>query len=107
MGTPMAAEIDPDLKVMFITGFAAVALNPDSGAPKDAKILSKPFHLRDLVSLGAILGGTCWPDPDLNSAANIAQGKVFFNFDFTPPYPAEHITFRSHLVNTYISEVFA
>jgi two-component system cell cycle response regulator CpdR len=45
-----ATEIDPDLKVMFITGFAAVALNPDSGAPKDAKILSKPFHLRDLVS---------------------------------------------------------
>ena len=34
---------------MFITGFAAVALNPDNHAPKDAKILSKPFHLRDLV----------------------------------------------------------
>ena len=45
-----ATELDPDLKVMFITGFAAVALNPDSKAPKDAKVLSKPFHLRDLVS---------------------------------------------------------
>ena len=44
-----ATELDPDLKVMFITGFAAVALNPDSKAPKDAKILSKPFHLRELV----------------------------------------------------------
>lgn len=44
-----ATELDPDLKVMFITGFAAVALNPDSHAPKDAKVLSKPFHLRDLV----------------------------------------------------------
>ena len=44
-----AAELDPDLKIMFITGFAAVALNPDNQAPKDAKILSKPFHLRDLV----------------------------------------------------------
>ncbi|VVT05936.1 Response regulator receiver protein CpdR [Rhizobium sp. EC-SD404] len=44
-----ATELDPDLKVMFITGFAAVALNPDSNAPKDAKVLSKPFHLRDLV----------------------------------------------------------
>src|SRR3989304_1466638 len=47
-----ASELDPDLKIMFITGFAAVALNPDSHAPKDAKILSKPFHLRDLVDLG-------------------------------------------------------
>ena len=44
-----AAELDPELKIMFITGFAAVALNPDSEAPKDAKVLSKPFHLRDLV----------------------------------------------------------
>jgi two-component system cell cycle response regulator CpdR len=45
-----ATELDPDIKIMFITGFAAVALNPDSQAPKDAKVLSKPFHLRDLVS---------------------------------------------------------
>ncbi len=45
-----ATEIDPDLKIMFITGFAAVALNPDSDAPRDAKVLSKPFHLRDLVN---------------------------------------------------------
>lgn len=44
-----ATQLDPDLKVMFITGFAAVALNPDSQAPKEAKVLSKPFHLRDLV----------------------------------------------------------
>jgi two-component system cell cycle response regulator CpdR len=27
-----------------------VALNPDSKAPKNAKVLSKPFHLRDLVN---------------------------------------------------------
>ena len=45
-----ASELDPDLKIMFITGFAAVALNADSNAPKDAKVLSKPFHLRDLVN---------------------------------------------------------
>ena len=44
-----ASELDPELKIMFITGFAAVALNPDMQAPRDAKILSKPFHLKDLV----------------------------------------------------------
>ncbi len=44
-----ATEIDPDIKVMFITGFAAVALNPEGDAPKNAKVLSKPFHLRELV----------------------------------------------------------
>ena len=45
-----AAELDPDIKIMFITGFAAVALNPDSAAPKHAKVLSKPIHLRELVN---------------------------------------------------------
>jgi two-component system cell cycle response regulator CpdR len=45
-----AAELDPDLKIMFITGFAAVVLNNDSAAPKDARVLSKPFHLKDLVN---------------------------------------------------------
>ncbi len=44
-----AAELDPSIKIMFITGFAAVALSPDNDAPKDAKVLSKPFHLRELV----------------------------------------------------------
>src|SRR5581483_437468 len=45
-----ASELDPDIKIMFITGFAAVALNADSAAPKNAKVLSKPVHLRDLVN---------------------------------------------------------
>ena len=44
-----ASELDPDLKIMFITGFAVVTLNPDKRPPQDAKVLSKPFHLRDLV----------------------------------------------------------
>lgn len=42
------AEISPQTKVMFITGFAAVTLKANRAAPQ-AKVLSKPFHLRDLV----------------------------------------------------------
>jgi two-component system cell cycle response regulator CpdR len=44
-----ASEFDPELKIMFITGFAAVTLNTNAGTLKDARVLSKPFHLRDLV----------------------------------------------------------
>jgi two-component system cell cycle response regulator CpdR len=44
-----AAEINETLKIMFITGFAAVALHPSSNAPKQARVLSKPFHLREIV----------------------------------------------------------
>lgn len=64
-------------------------------------------YLRSLRAMGAILGGTCWADPDLNTAANITQGKVFFNFDFTAPYPAERVVFRSHMVDDYIEEIFS
>ncbi|OTG64335.1 phage tail protein [Acinetobacter sp. ANC 4470] len=64
-------------------------------------------YLRYLTNIGAILGGSCWADPELNTADQIAQGKVYFDFDFTPVYPAEHIIFRSHLVNDYIKEIFS
>ena len=43
-----ASAIDPNIRVMFITGFAAVALQGGRTAP-EAKLLSKPFHLKDLV----------------------------------------------------------
>lgn len=42
------SEISPRTKVMFITGFAAVSLRASREQPA-AKVLSKPFHLRDLV----------------------------------------------------------
>ena len=41
-------EVSPRTKVMFITGFAAVTQKASREQPQ-AKVLSKPFHLRDLV----------------------------------------------------------
>ncbi|MFY9351933.1 MAG: response regulator [Sphingobium sp.] len=43
-----AAQVAPDMRIMFITGFAAVTLKAGKAVPQ-AKVLSKPFHLRDLV----------------------------------------------------------
>ena len=62
-------------------------------------------YLRSLKARGAILGGDVWVDPDLNSPTSIANGQVFFDFEFTPPYPAERVTFRSHLVNSYVVDL--
>jgi two-component system cell cycle response regulator CpdR len=42
------AEMAPNTKVIFITGFAAVTLKPGRETP-NARVLSKPFHLKDLV----------------------------------------------------------
>jgi phage tail sheath protein FI len=64
-------------------------------------------YLRSLKARGAILGGDVWVDPELNSPTSIANGQVFFDFEFTPPYPAERVTFRSHLVNSYVVDLFA
>ena len=43
-----ASAMHDDLRVMFITGFAAVTLKAGRAMP-NARILSKPFHLRELV----------------------------------------------------------
>ncbi|MBI0475395.1 response regulator [Sphingomonas sp. MA1305] len=44
-----ASEMVEGLRVMFITGFAAVTLKAGREMP-NARVLSKPFHLRDLVA---------------------------------------------------------
>lgn len=43
-----AGKVSPHTRVMFITGFAAVTLRAGKVSP-EAKVLSKPFHLKDLV----------------------------------------------------------
>ncbi|MCB9989613.1 MAG: response regulator [Rhodospirillales bacterium] len=44
-----AAALKPAMSVMFITGFAAVAMGGQTQPPSNARLLSKPFHLKDLV----------------------------------------------------------
>lgn len=64
-------------------------------------------YLRHLKKIGAITGGKCWVDPEINSADQIQQGIVYWDYDFTPVYPAEHLVFRAHIVDDYIEEIFA
>ena len=47
-GADARARLRRDMRVMFITGFAAVTLKAGKPMPQ-ARVLSKPFHLRDLV----------------------------------------------------------
>lgn len=46
----IAAQRQPSVRIMFITGFAAVALSTPGRAPPGAKVLSKPVHLREIVA---------------------------------------------------------
>lgn len=63
-------------------------------------------YLRRLKTLGAVLGGKMWLDRALNTADVIKSGQAYFDYDFGPTYPLEHLTFRSHLSDGYIDEVF-
>jgi len=65
------------------------------------------IFLRSLKAKGAILGGKCWANPEENTPDKIQSGQIAFNFDFTPPYPAERITFKSAIVDNYLKELFS
>jgi phage tail sheath protein FI len=61
--------------------------------------------IASLMAMGALLGGKCTPTKGMNTAENLEQGHVFFDLEFTPPYPVERITFRSMLVNDALKEI--
>ncbi|MDT8428490.1 MAG: phage tail sheath subtilisin-like domain-containing protein [Pseudomonadales bacterium] len=62
--------------------------------------------LNRLTAEQRIAGGRVWAPPELNTVADMAAGKVVFDFDFTPFGVAERITFRSAMVNDHLVEVF-
>lgn len=63
-------------------------------------------YIRHLKKVGALLGGDCWVDPEINTPDQIAQGIVYWDYDFTPVYPAEHLVFRSRIVDRYLVDLF-
>jgi len=64
-------------------------------------------YMARLQTQGAIAGGDCWADKTVNTAASIAEGHAIFDFDFSTYSPAERVTFRSRLVNSYLEEILA
>lgn len=62
-------------------------------------------YLNSLKARGAILGGRVWVDPELNSAADLAAGKLTIDFDIEPPAPLEHLTFRAQRNGSYYNEL--
>lgn len=64
-------------------------------------------YLRMLKTQAAILGGRAWSDPEANTVEVIANGQLFIDFEFTTNKPAEHLTFRAHINDNYVSEIFA
>lgn len=71
----------------------------------DAVVESVNADLRFFKNLGAILGGTCWANPELNSSDRMREGEAYFDFDLTESDPAEHITFTMISTDKYYGEI--
>ena len=61
--------------------------------------------MRDLKAQGAIINFEVYPDPELNTASQLEQGRVYWNIRFTDVPPAENPTFRVEVTNQWITEV--
>ncbi len=62
-------------------------------------------YLVTLENRGAILGGDCWLDPELNTEATLKAGQLWLDFDIEPPAPLERLSFRAHRNGSYYEEL--
>lgn len=62
-------------------------------------------YLDTLIARGALLGGTCWLDPELNTQTTLAAGQLYLDFDIEPPAPLERLTFRAHRNGDYYEDL--
>lgn len=61
--------------------------------------------MRDLRRAGAVINFECFPDPELNTASQLEEGRVYWNIRFTDVPPAENPIFRVEVTNQWITEV--
>ena len=62
--------------------------------------------LRGQEARGAIAGGECFPNPDLNTTTALANGEVNFSIKVSPTPPAESINLKLLITNEYLQEIF-
>ena len=61
--------------------------------------------MRDLKNQGAVINFEVYADPELNTASQLEQGKVYWNIRFTDVPPAENPNFRVEVTNQWLTEV--
>lgn len=61
--------------------------------------------MRDLKRQGALINFEVYPDPELNTASQLEDGRVYWNIRFTDVPPAENPIFRFEVTNQWLTEV--
>lgn len=62
-------------------------------------------YFRSHVAEGRLIGGRAWFDPALNSAVDLAAGKIAIDYDYTPCAPAEQITLNQRITDRYYANL--
>jgi len=61
--------------------------------------------MRDLKNQGAVINFEVYPDPDRNTASQLAEGKVYWVIRFTDVPPAENPNFLVEVTDQWLTEV--
>jgi phage tail sheath protein FI len=59
---------------------------------------------REWISLGYLVGGAAWYDPEPNTSAVLASGKSYIDYDFTPVPPLENLLLRQRITDRYLAD---
>ncbi|WP_225206251.1 phage tail sheath subtilisin-like domain-containing protein [Novosphingobium huizhouense] len=62
-------------------------------------------RLRKLVSTERLIGAKAWYDPALNSATDLAAGKLVIDYDFTPAAPLEGLELNQRITDRYYADL--
>ena len=79
-------------------------LNPS--LPRDI-IESINGKFREWTSLGYLIGGSSWFDPEPNTSDVLKSGKGYLDYDYTPVPPLENLTLRQRITDRYLADFAA
>lgn len=60
--------------------------------------------MREWVSQGYLIGGSCWFPEDVNTKDTLKAGKLWLDYDYTPVPPLEDLTFRQRITDRYLMQ---
>jgi uncharacterized protein len=79
-------------------------LNPS--LPRDI-IESINGKFREWTSLGYLIGGSSWFDPEPNTTDVLKSGKAYLDYDYTPVPPLENLMLRQRITDRYLADFAA
>lgn len=59
---------------------------------------------RELVTAGYLLGAKAWYREEMNETAQLKEGKLTIDYDYTPVPPLENLLFRQAITDVYFAD---